>query len=283
MKLVADKEGPLGEFLLNYFGNASKSRIKKIIVNGAIRVNDIIVKDSRHKIKTGDRIDYHKFRPVEQERTVPFPIVYEDEYLLIVEKPAGILTYGERGMPGTSVYRILLDFLKAKTDGKEKVFVVHRLDREVGGLLMFTKSEELQEKIKASWNETEKKYKALVEGRPPEKHGTIKSWLKENSALKVYSVRDHQGAKFAVTHYRMTRELAGFSLMEITLETGRKNQIRVHMFDLGCPVAGDFKYGAKNKGIKGIRLYATSLEFRHPATGKWMKCNAELPKDFLKI
>ena len=253
-----------------------------MILNGTIRVNGFIVKDIRFMLKAGDGVSYQKYHPTGFEKIVPFPVIYEDEFLMVVEKPAGILTYGERGTPGTSAYRILMDFLKLRSGGKEKVFVVHRLDREVSGLLMFAKSEEVQEKIKENWKKTEKRYKALVEGTPPDKEGTIKSWLKENKALKVYSVKEGPEAKFAITHYKVLRELPGFSLLEIQLETGRKNQIRVHLADVGCPVAGDRKYGAKQK-ITGIRLHATLLRILHPATGKWHEFSSPFPKKYLEI
>jgi 23S rRNA pseudouridine1911/1915/1917 synthase len=283
MKLNSDKEISLGDFLFTSFENASKSRVKKMILNGTVQVNGVIVKDIRHLLKPGDEVSYQKFHPTGLENIVPFPVIYEDESLLVVEKPAGILTYGERGTPGTSVYKILLDFLKIRSDGKEKVFVVHRLDREVGGLLMFAKTEEIQEKIKENWKETEKKYKALVEGKPPQNEGTIKSWLKENSALKVYSVKESPDAKFAITHYKVVRELPEYTLLEVRLETGRKNQIRVQLSDIGCPVAGDVKYGAKNKEINELRLYATFLKFRHPVTGKWMEFKSRIPEGFIQF
>jgi len=282
MKLNSEKKASLGDFLFDSFQNASKSRIKKMILNGTIRVNGVIVKDIRYMLKAEDEVSYQKFHPTGFEKIVPFPVIYEDDFLMVVDKPAGILTYGERGTPGTSAYRILMDFLKLRSGGTEKVFVVHRLDREVSGLLLFAKSEEVQEKIKENWKKTEKRYTALVEGIPPDKEGTIKSWLKENKALKVYSVKEGPEAKFAITHYKVLRELPGFSLLEIQLETGRKNQIRVHLADIGCPVAGDRKYGAKQK-ITGIRLHTTLLRILHPVTGKWHEFSSPFPKKYLEI
>jgi len=271
------------EFLLNLFGTASRSKVRKLLRHGSVRINGAVIRDPRLPVHNGDRVEYEKFNPSAGENPIPFPVLFEDKSLILVEKPAGVLTYGEKGSPGTSVYRILNDSLKQRPGIHEKIYVVHRLDREVGGLLLFAKSEEIQKQIKDHWAENDKKYAALVEGRPPQKSGTVKSWLKENRAMKVYSTEQSADAKLGITHYKTVKEINDFTLLEVKLETGRKNQIRVHLSDIGCPVAGDLKYGARQRTIKGIRLHGTFLRFRHPESGEWMEFESPLPRGFLSL
>jgi 23S rRNA-/tRNA-specific pseudouridylate synthase len=184
---------------------------------------------------------------------------------------------------GTSFYQQLLGWIKEKTDGKERLFTIHRLDREVSGLLIFAKSERIQEKMKAEWKDVRKLYYALVEGSVKKDSGTIRSWLAEGKDQKVYSVRSPEGAKLAVTHYRVMDRTEGFTLLEVELETGRKNQIRVHLSEMGCPVVGDRRYGADDRYERRIRLHAFFLSFRHPVTEQLMELKSRMPKGFLVL
>jgi 23S rRNA pseudouridine1911/1915/1917 synthase len=246
-------------------------------VNGKIITNPIL------KIAPGDVIGYTKYHAPLNTQDAPFPVLYEDDDLIAVVKPAGLLTYGEKGTTGTSLYRMINDFLRDRSKGNEKIFVCHRLDREVSGILVFAKSEEIQDMIKERWKETEKRYYALVEGKPPKSEGTIESWLKENKAQKVYTAKEAPDAKFAVTHYKVIKELPENTLLEIRIETGRKHQIRVHLSDLGCPIAGDWKYGATRKIQKHIRLHAFYFSMKHPVTGQVLEFKTQMPRGFLSV
>jgi 23S rRNA pseudouridine1911/1915/1917 synthase len=254
-----------------------------MILNGSVKVNDTVITNPIMNIIPGDVIEYVKYHAPLNTQDAPCTVLYEDEDLIAVVKPAGLLTYGEKGTTGTSLYRMLNDFLRDRSKGKEKIFVCHRLDREVSGILIFAKSEDIQEKIKEMWKETEKRYYALVEGKPSQKEGTVKSWLKENKAQKVYTAREAPDAKLAVTHYKIIKELAEHTLLEIRIETGRKHQIRVHMSDLGCPIAGDWKYGATRKVMKHIRLHAFYFAMKHPVTGKPLEFKTQMPRGFLSV
>jgi 23S rRNA-/tRNA-specific pseudouridylate synthase len=157
------------------------------------------------------------------------------------------------------------------------------LDKEVSGILLFAKSEKIMDWLKDHWKQTEKIYLALVEGKPKEMQGTISGWLKEGARQKVYTTSSEEGAKYAVTHYRIVQELPSHTLLEVQIETGRKNQIRVHLSDLGCPIVGDYKYGASAHPLRRVRLHACSFTFPHPQTGEMMHIESTMPKDFLVL
>jgi len=283
MKIVSSKEDSLINLLIEEFKASSRTRIKKIILNGSISVNGKVSTNPVLKIIPGDVIEYLKYHAPLNTQDAPFPVLYEDEDLIAVVKPAGLLTYGEKGTTGTSLYRMINDFLKDRSRGNEKIYVCHRLDREVSGILIFAKSEEIQDQIKDRWKETEKRYYALVEGKPPKSEGTVESWLKENKAQKVYTAKEAPDAKFAVTHYKVIKELPEHTLLEIRIETGRKHQIRVHMSDLGCPIAGDWKYGATRKIQRHIRLHAFYFAMKHPVTDKQLEFKTQIPRGFLSV
>ncbi|MCX6249261.1 MAG: RluA family pseudouridine synthase [Bacteroidetes bacterium] len=283
MNISATKVTSLIGLLTEEFKGSSKSSVKKIILHGTVSVNGKIITNPSIIINPRDVVTYSKFKPGKTRPAPPLKVLYEDDYLLFVEKPAGILTYGEKGSEGTSVYKKLLEYFQEISNGHDRVYVVHRLDREVSGILLFAKSVEVQEKIKEGWKENEKKYFALVEGKPAEKEGIIKSWLKENSAFKMYTTYESSDAKLAITRYREVKEIPGHTLLEITLETGRKNQIRVQLAEIGCPITGDRKYGSIDPFKRQIRLHAFHFTFNHPVTGERMIIESKLPPGFFTL
>lgn len=283
MKIISSIEDTLINLLIEEFKTSSRTRIKKMILHGSISVNGKIITNPILKINPGDLIEYTKYHAPLNTQDAPFPVLFEDEDLIAVVKPAGLLTYGEKGTTGTSLYRMINDFLRERSKGNEKIFVCHRLDREVSGILVFAKSGEIQDKVKEMWKETEKRYYALVEGKPPQNEGTIEGWLKENKAQKVYTTKEGPDAKFAITHYKVIKELTENTLLEIRIETGRKHQIRVHLSDLGCPIVGDWKYGASRKVLRHIRLHAFYFAMKHPVTGYPLEFKTLMPRGFLSV
>ena len=273
----------LMELLQREFTGASRNTLKKRITQKRVSVNGQQITNPTHQVLPGDTVVYTKPGKSGSRYSPPFHIIYEDGFLFIVEKPAGILTVGDRGTPGTSVYKQMLDYVRDTSRGKNSVFVIHRLDREVSGLLMLAKSEQVQQQIKANWKNTRKKYYALVHGHPHGDAGTLRSWLKESKNRMVVSVKAPEGAKLAITHYRVLKNLGETTFLEIELETGRKNQIRVQLADAGCPVVGDFRYGAQNRFHRRIRLHAYYLKTEHPVTHQVMEFHSSLPADFLVL
>lgn len=277
------KEMTLGEVMLEEFKTASKTTVKKLITHGSVRVNGKMVTNPAEAVKQGDSVEYTRQTYVPTKIKPPYPVYFEDDHILITEKPPGLLTIGDRGLGGTSFYKIMLDHVKEASKGKERIYVVHRLDREVSGLILFAKSEAIQEQFKNQWHASKKLYYALVEGVVKDDTGTIRTWLTEGRDQKVYSVKVQEGAKLAITHYRVMDRTPDFTLLEVELETGRKNQIRVHLSEMGCPVVGDRRYGADDRYERRIRLHAFYLAFNHPVTGKLIEAKSKMPKGFLVL
>ena len=211
-------------------------------------------------------------------------ILYEDKEILVVNKPAGLLTVGTETNKSRTACYILTDYVrKGCLKSRNRVFVVHRLDQWTSGVLVFAKSEEVKLRLQAEWKDTGKKYLAVVYGTPAKKEDTITSYLAENKAYVVYSTSDAAKGKLARTAYKVLKETKEFSLLEISLLTGRKNQIRVHLADVGHPIVGDRKYGKAGDTHRRLALHSRSISFKHPAGGKQMTFEARAPAYFSRL
>jgi tRNA pseudouridine32 synthase/23S rRNA pseudouridine746 synthase/23S rRNA pseudouridine1911/1915/1917 synthase len=208
-------------------------------------------------------------------------ILYEDDCFIVIDKPAGLLTVGTETNKTKTAYYVLTDYIrKGNPKSKNRIFIVHRLDQWTSGVLIFAKSEEIKFRLQEQWKDTQKKYLAIVHGKLNKKEGTITSYLAENKAFVVYSTKDPAKGKLSHTAYKVLKETKQFSLLEVNLLTGRKNQIRVHFADIGHPVAGDRKYGKADDGLKRLALHAKSISFKHPTTGKQMTFESPTPSYF---
>ena len=208
-------------------------------------------------------------------------ILYEDREILVVDKIAGLLTIGTEREKQKTAHFLLNDYVrKGNERSRNRVFIVHRLDRDTSGILIFAKSENTKRYLQDHWKEFSKTYFTVVHGKLNEKEGVITSYLMENKAFRVYSVNDTDKGKFSKTGYKVIRESDQYSLLEITLFTGRKNQIRVHLSEMGHPVAGDKIYGMADKGIKRMALHSASLTITHPFTHQEMSFTTEIPLYF---
>jgi tRNA pseudouridine32 synthase/23S rRNA pseudouridine746 synthase/23S rRNA pseudouridine1911/1915/1917 synthase len=211
-------------------------------------------------------------------------IIYEDDDIIIVDKPAGLLTVKTETDKTRTAKYILTDYIrKGNYKSRKQIYVVHRLDQWTSGVLIFAKSEEVKEKLQDQWDKTEKKYLAIVHGHLKEKEGVISSYLAENKMFVVYSTNDKVKGKLSHTAYKVVKESGNLSLLEINLLTGRKNQIRVHMADQGHPIVGDRKYGKGDDGFKRLALHAKSISFLHPVTGKQMFFETKMPAYFREV
>jgi 23S rRNA pseudouridine1911/1915/1917 synthase len=278
----------LQDFLFVVLKDLKKTKIKQILKFGSVHVNGREVTWYQHPLKPGDKVEIlgKERAAVERSKTgLGLKIVFEDEDLLVVEKPAGLLTMGTEREKEATLYFMLNEYERSKTkDESGRVYIVHRLDRDASGLIVFAKSDALKRALQSHWERVTKKYYAITEGTPKEKEGTIDNFLREDAFKRVYSVSpSHPEAQHAVTHYRVLRENGGYALLEVTLETGRKNQIRVHLSGLGCPIMGDEKYGAKSDPFRRLALHACFLSFPHPTTGKLQTFQSALPTPFKKI
>ena len=212
---------------------------------------------------------------------LPFPILYEDRDVIVVDKPAGLLTTHTRAKEANTVEAWLNDYVrKGQRRSRQHVWLVHRLDRETSGVIMFAKTREVAEWFRADWNSlTEKTYLARVEGMLAEESGVFESYLRDDErTMKVRSVSDSRLGKFARTEWRRISTEGGATLVEVSLKSGRKNQIRVHFSEAGHPVVGDVKYGARPAARMCLR--SVRLKFRHPHTGKWVEVMA--PPDMVE-
>ena len=281
MKTTINKSITLIEFLIEQYPDSPRTRIKKLLQSGTIRINNEYITLHSYPLNPGDIVEIDPQAGMTAKAGLPFPVLFEDKQLIVIDKPAGISTSSTDG--SISIQWILSQFLNKISRGSTRAFVVHRLDKEVSGVLMFAKSHEVMNLIKDKWKETEKHYYALVEGIPAKAEGTIESWLLEDKSLKMHSVPETAAAKFAVTRYKTIKVINNYAFLDINIETGRKNQIRVHLSDIGCPIVGDYKYGASDDFKRRIRLHAYSLSFPHPVSGEIIQVTSPVPKGFLTL
>ncbi len=208
-------------------------------------------------------------------------IIHEDRDLIVVDKPAGLLTISTDREKSRTAHFILNDYVrKGVAKSRNRVFIVHRLDRETSGVLIFAKNEEAKFKLQSQWPDTKKKYLAVVHGRCEKRDGTITSYLAENQAYSVYETKDARKGKLAHTAYKVIKETRDFSLLEIELLTGRKHQIRVHLAGIGHPVVGDQRYGQERKARNRLALHAKSIYFAHPFSGEPLAFVTKVPEFF---
>jgi 23S rRNA pseudouridine1911/1915/1917 synthase len=282
--LPVTKAMPLLKFLEATFPDLSRTEVKRFLKYDSVRLNGRSVTQFDYRVKPGDDI-----RVLTKGETRGLSglgnvhIIFEDNALLVVNKPPGLLTIATQTEKEKTLYFRLNHYLREKTKGKERVFVVHRLDREVSGLIVFAKTEELKLKLQKNWNRFEKIYYAVVEGAPPKNSGVVQSFITEDRIGNASSGPETRDSKEAITHYEVLQSLGRYTLIQIQLETGRKNQIRVHMNDIGCPVAGDDKYGAKSNPIDRLALHAAKIRFAHPVSGEPLAFELPPPALFLKL
>lgn len=276
--LTVDRADTLLPFLLSHQKGKSRNNIKALLTRGQVLVDGQAVTRHDHPLVPGQTVS---LRPRLQGGDLPFPLLYEDADLLAIDKPAGLLSTANEREQERTAFRAVSDWLRDRGEGR--AFLVHRLDRDTSGVLLFAKSEAVQQRFQNEWNTLIRRrgYRAVVEGAPPEPAGTIRTQLRENRIHKVYSVRS--GGKTAVTHYQVERLGADYALLAVAIDTGRKNQIRVHFSELGCPVAGDKVYGAATDPLGRLCLHAHELSFAHPVTGAELLLRSETPKGFSRL
>jgi 23S rRNA pseudouridine1911/1915/1917 synthase len=284
LRRVADAGRGLLQFLLESFPDKSRNLIKAVLRDRQVAVDDRVVTRFDFPLQEGQQVR------VRWEK-IPFnrlyhgiQVVFEDHDLIVIDKPAGLLTVATETEKRQTAYSILSDYVKER-DAAARIFVVHRIDRETSGLLLFAKNEEIRDKIQHTWMSTitERNYVAVVEGKIEQAEGTVTSWLTESSAFRVYSSQKPGQGKKAVTHYRLISSSREYSLLSLSLETGRKHQIRVHMQDIGHPVVGDKKYGAESNPLRRLGLHARVLAFIHPADGCQHRFESAIPRNFLRL
>ncbi|MBQ6845736.1 MAG: RluA family pseudouridine synthase [Oscillospiraceae bacterium] len=248
-----------------------KGKIKSFLEHRQVSVNGIVTTKFNHPVKSGDTVKISTGEGTRETRGIK--IVYEDEWIVAVNKPSGLLTVATDREKEKTAYALLSE------NRRGKLFVVHRLDRDTSGVLLFAKSYEIKEALQEDWNDRIllREYLAVCEGSFESKKGVCKSFIAENSAHIMYSARE---GKLAITEYEVLRENAEYSYVKLNLRTGRKNQIRVHMKELGNPVVGDKKYGSTKNPIGRLGLHAVRLGFIHPVSGEELIVKADPERKF---
>jgi len=277
-KIIVKHDGEVLDYLLNNCTDQSKSKIRQLFKNKCVAVNGDLTSQYNKKVRKGDVITFQQFFKTKSQGNLP--IIYEDQEFVVINKPSGLLSVSTKGEKTDTAYNMVSDYIKLKNK-KAKIFVLHRLDRETSGVLVFAKNENIKRKLQNDWNKlvTKRGYIAICEGRMKKGKAKVKSYLKENKEYMVYSTMDKKG-DLAITNYNVKRTSDRYSYVEVYLETGKKNQIRVHMNDLGHPIAGDKKYYAKTNPLKRLALHSHVLEFRHPDSHKLYTFAVKAPGTF---
>ena len=270
-------------FIMEKMHGMSRNRAKALISNRVVLVNNAITTHPLAELKPGDVVQLDRSKHKKSFHCKELDIVFEDPYLFIIDKHPGLLSMSNNSRQQT-VQTVLNRYLE-KGGGRNTSHLVHRLDRDTSGLMVYAKDVQTQQSLINSWQQlvTDRRYLALVKGEFEQPRGRIQSWLTEDKKFITHSSPVDNGGKYAVTHYNVLASSNGYSLVECELETGRKNQIRVHMADLGHPVVGDRKYGSDEDLMRRLGLHAYMLCFTHPVTGKHLRFETPVPFCFEKL
>lgn len=271
-KYIVKENKILIEFLKKMFSNLSKNSVKSLLHNEKVFVNGNMTTKYNYELNIGDVVE------IREKVAKNIDIIYEDKDIIVINKPSGLLTVATEKEKNKTAYHLVMEYLKKKNKNN-RIFIIHRLDKDTSGIIMFAKNERAKHLYQDNWNDIVKKrcYYAVIDGKMENKEGTIKSYLKENGNM-VYSVKDRSG-KLAITEYKVLKERKNISLLDINLKTGRKNQIRVHMKENKTPILGDLKYGEKSKLINRLALHAYKLELINPVTKKLLIFEASMPNE----
>lgn len=272
-KYIVKENEILIEFLKKMFSNLSKNSVKSLLHNEKVFVNGNMTTKYNYELNIGDVVE------IREKVAKNIDIIYEDKDIVVINKPSGLLTVATEKEKNKTAYHLVMEYLKKKNKNN-RIFIIHRLDKDTSGIIMFAKNERAKHLYQDNWNDIVKKrcYYAVIDGKMQNKEGTIKSYLKENGNM-VYSVKDRSG-KLAITEYKVLKERKNISLLDINLKTGRKNQIRVHMKENKTPILGDLKYGEKSKLINRLALHAYKLELINPVTKKLLTFEVNMPNEF---
>lgn len=271
-------------YLIEQLRGKSRTTIKSLLAHRQVYVDHHTVTQFDYPLEPGQTVSICYGRVAEEARYKGLRILFEDPWLIIIEKEAGLLSIATAKEKLQTAYSILSGHVK-KENPANKIFVIHRLDRDTSGIMVFAKNQEVQSRLQRAWQDSvmERTYVAVTEGEVQNEKGTIRSFLSENKAFVMYSTSKPGEGDEAITHYKLLKRNTHYSLLEVELGTGRKNQIRVHMKEMGHPVIGDKKYGSSVNPIGRTGLHARVLAFIHPITGKEIRYETAVPYKFLTL
>ncbi len=274
----------LMEFLLKTLTSKSRNNIKSLLSHHQVLVDGNPTSQFDFELCKGDIVQISPTSIKPSKNKTPLKIIYEDDEILAIDKPSGLLSVATDKEKTVTAYRLATDYVK-RNDPKKRLFVVHRIDKDTSGVLMFTKNETLKNALQDNWNKLvqTREYLALVEGKVEKEEDTIKSWLLETRTNLMYSSNHKGDGQMAITHYKVIEKNEDYSLLRVLIDTGRKNQIRVHLKELGHMVVGDDKYHSEKNPINRLGLHAKKLVFLHPFTNKKVTLISDTPYIFFDI
>ncbi|RIV25884.1 RluA family pseudouridine synthase [Alicyclobacillaceae bacterium I2511] len=278
------ESGTLLPFLLAHLAGTGRNKVKALLTHHQVRVDGQVVTRHDHPLQPGQRVSIANSDGPVRDNLQGVEILFEDADLLVIHKPGGLLSMANDNEREKTAYHALTDFVRQQSPN-QRVFIVHRLDKETSGVMVFARSQAVQQALQEAWKDAvvKRAYSAVVEGWVTPQTGTLKSWLKESRTQTMYVSPQQGDGQLAITHYQVVQANRNFSLLDVRLQTGRKNQIRVHMQSIGHPVAGDNRYGAHSNPIGRLALHARLLVLRHPVDGQILEFETPVPKSFLRV
>ena len=277
------EESELLEFLFAKFPKLSRNAVKSILSGHYVSVNGAPVSQYNLKLSKDDVVIVSKQR-ISHKNRQDLPIIFENDEFIVINKPSGLLSVPSDTEKGRTAYRMVNDYIQQK-DKHNRVFIVHRLDEDTSGVLMFAKNAKIKDILQKNWNDIvlERGYFAIVEGKMPKQQDTLINYLAENSLNLMYVTSDKIKGKKCLTQYKVLKSNEKYSLLDVKIDTGRKNQIRVQLGHIGHHVIGDDKYGEPSDPIKRLGLHAYKLKFVHPITKKIVEFKTDIPREFSKV
>lgn len=287
-KKTVSEPSPLLPFLFAAWPEVKKTKIRQWLKFGAVHINGQPVTRHDHGLRMGDVVEIKPEKPNPAASALPagMRVLHEDESIIVIEKPAKLLTVAtdkDKGQQNTAYYA-LTDYVRQNSrKGGARVWIVHRLDKDTSGVLVFAKTQEAKQWLQDHWTEMDKTYLAVVEGQLPTASGTLRCHIDESQPFRVFIRPPGPDSREAITHYKVIRTDGKRTLVELKLETGRRHQIRVQLSDAKCPIVGDMKYGAGSDSAKRLALHASHLRIRHPDTEGFMDFEAPLPVELSSL
>jgi len=283
---TAEENGPLLPFLFAHLPEVKRLKVRQWLKYGGVSVNGVVVVRSDHALLPGDIVLLEPKAKAAPGPRLPAGMVirYEDDAVIVIEKPANLLSIATDAGGESTAYTALNDYVRSdKRNRQARIWIVHRLDRETSGLMVFARTEAAKRILQENWNLASKRYFAVTDGVPPQDKGTLHSHLDESNAFRVRSSRPGENTREAITHYRVVRRTARRTLFELTLETGRRHQIRVQLADIQCPIVGDPKYHPSGTEGKRMALHSCALSFPHPVSGERHAFTSDLPMEMERL
>jgi 23S rRNA pseudouridine1911/1915/1917 synthase len=283
---TVEEPAELLAYLFATWPEVKRKQVRTWLKFQAVTVNDRPVTQFNHSLLPGDvvAIRSDRFAVPKTVLASGMKVFFEDASLIVIDKPENLLSVASEAEPEKTAYFQLTDYLRqGRAHARDRVWIVHRLDRETSGLMIFAKTAAAKQVLQAAWDQAEKRYEAVVEGKLDAESGVLESDLDETNPFKVYSTERNPQTRHAVTHYRVLARGKRRTLVELTLETGRRHQIRVQLAAAGCPIVGDKKYGAKTDPAKRLALHACVLKLLHPVTRKELRFTSPLPRELARL